>query len=51
MSDSFHLLGHAIVWDFPGVTRFSEKWVWNGVYSVSRVQLRSYLEEKVAAAV
>jgi hypothetical protein len=36
----------------PGATRFSEKyWVWNGVHSASRVQLRSYLEEKVAAPV
>jgi hypothetical protein len=36
----------------PGATRFSEKWlVWNGVHSASWVQLRSYLEEKVAAPV
>jgi hypothetical protein len=36
----------------PGTTRFSEKkWVWNGVHSVSRVKLRSYLEEKIAAPV
>jgi hypothetical protein len=36
----------------PGTTRFSEKWwVWNGVYSASRVQLRRYLKEKVAAPV
>jgi hypothetical protein len=35
-----------------GVTRFSEKWwVWNGVHSASWVQLRSYLEENVAAPV
>jgi hypothetical protein len=34
----------------PGTTRFSEKyWVWNVVHSASWVQLRSYLEEKVAA--
>jgi hypothetical protein len=36
----------------PGATRFSEKkWVWNGVHSASRVQLRSYLKEKVDAPV
>jgi hypothetical protein len=36
----------------PGDIRFSEKkWVWNGVHLTSRVQLRSYLEEKVAASV
>jgi hypothetical protein len=36
----------------PGATRFYEKkWVWNGVHSASRVQLRSYLEEKLAAPV
>jgi hypothetical protein len=36
----------------PGVTRFSEKyWVWNVVHSASWVQLRSCLEEKVAALV
>jgi hypothetical protein len=36
----------------PGATRFSEKkWVWNGVHTASWVQLRSYLEEKVAAPV
>jgi hypothetical protein len=36
---------------FPGTTRFSEKyWAWNGVHSASWVQLRSYLEEKVAAS-
>jgi hypothetical protein len=36
----------------PGATRFSEKqWVWNGVHSVSWVQLRSYLKEKVASPV
>jgi hypothetical protein len=34
----------------PGATRFSEKqWVWNGVRSALWVQLRSYLEENVAA--
>jgi hypothetical protein len=34
----------------PGSARFSEKqWVWNGVHSASRVQLRSYLEAKVTA--
>jgi hypothetical protein len=33
----------------PGASRFSEKqWVWNGVHSASRGQLRSYLEEIVA---
>jgi hypothetical protein len=35
----------------PGATRFSEKWFWNGVYSASSVQLRSYFKEKVAALV
>jgi hypothetical protein len=36
----------------PCVTRFSEKrLVWNGVHSASRLQLRNYLEEKVAAQV
>jgi hypothetical protein len=34
----------------PGATRFSEKqWVWNGLHSASRVQLRSYLKEKIVA--
>jgi hypothetical protein len=36
----------------PGATRFSEKcYVWNGVHSALCVQLRSCLEEKVAALV
>jgi hypothetical protein len=36
----------------PGTTRYFEKqFVWNGVHSASWVQLRSYLEEKVAAPV
>jgi hypothetical protein len=36
----------------PGATRFSEKqWVWNGVHLDSWVQLRSYVEEKVATPV
>jgi hypothetical protein len=36
----------------PGASRFSEKQrVWNGVHSASWGQLRSYLEEKVAAPV
>jgi hypothetical protein len=36
----------------PGSTRFSEKeWVWKGVHLASWVQLRGYLEEKVAAPV
>jgi hypothetical protein len=35
-----------------GATRFSQKcWVWNGVHSASLVQLRNYLQEKVAAPV
>jgi hypothetical protein len=35
-----------------GATRFSVKyWIWNGVHSASRVQLRIYLKEKVAAPV
>jgi hypothetical protein len=36
----------------PGATRFSEtQWVWNGLHLASRIQLRSYLEEIVAAPV
>jgi hypothetical protein len=36
----------------PCITRFSEKQrVWSGVHSASWVQLRSYLEEKVAAPI
>jgi hypothetical protein len=36
----------------PGISRFSEKqWVWYGAHSASWGQLRSYLEEKVAASV
>jgi hypothetical protein len=36
----------------PGAFRFSERqWVWNGVHSASWVQLRSCLEEIVAAPV
>jgi hypothetical protein len=36
----------------PGATISSEKkWVWNGVHSASRVQLKSYLKEKLAAPV
>jgi hypothetical protein len=36
----------------PGATTFSEKyWVWNGVHSASSVQLRSCLEEILAAPV
>jgi hypothetical protein len=36
----------------PCATRFSEKWwVWNEVHSASWVQLKSCLEEKVAAQV
>jgi hypothetical protein len=36
----------------PGAIRFSEKyWVRNGIHSASWVQLRSYLEEKLAAPV
>jgi hypothetical protein len=32
-----------------GATRFSDKWwVWKGVHSASRIQLRSYLEEVAA---
>jgi hypothetical protein len=41
--------GHCLI---PGDTRLSEKyWVWNGVHLASWVQMRSYLKEKVAAAV
>jgi hypothetical protein len=36
----------------PGASRFSEKqWVWNGVHSALWGQLRSYLEEIVAAPI
>jgi hypothetical protein len=36
----------------PNATRFSEKkWVWNGAQSPTRVHLRSYLDEKIAALV
>jgi hypothetical protein len=36
----------------PDSARVSEKyWVWNGVHSASRVQLRSYLKEKIASPV
>jgi hypothetical protein len=42
----------ALPGSIPGATRFSEKlWVWNGVRSASWVQLRSCLEEIVAAPV
>jgi hypothetical protein len=35
-----------------GATSFSKKqWVWKGVHSASRVQLRSYLKENVAVPV
>jgi hypothetical protein len=35
-----------------GATRFSEKWwVWNGVHSASGVQLKSYVDEKIAARI
>jgi hypothetical protein len=37
---------------FLSATRFSEKqWVWNGAHSASWVQLRNYLEEKLAVPV
>jgi hypothetical protein len=36
---------------FPALPDFSEEWVWNQVHSASWVQLRSYLEEIVAAEV
>jgi hypothetical protein len=36
----------------PCTTRFSEKlWVWNWVLSASWLQLKSYLEEEIAAPV
>jgi hypothetical protein len=36
----------------PGATKFSEKyWLYNGVHSASWVQLRSYMEDIVAAQV
>jgi hypothetical protein len=36
----------------PGADRFSEQqWVWNGVHSASSGQMRSDLEEIVAASV
>jgi hypothetical protein len=41
-----------VLGSIPGASRFSEKQrVWNGVHSSSWGQLRSYLEEKVAAPV
>jgi hypothetical protein len=45
-------LATEVLGSIPGASRFSEKqWVWNGVHSASSGQLRSYLEEKVAAPV
>jgi hypothetical protein len=39
-----------VLGSIPGSSRFSEKQrVWNGVYSASWGQVRSYLEEIVAA--
>jgi hypothetical protein len=39
-----------VLGSIPGAYRYSEKqWVWNGVHSASWGQLRSYLEEIVAA--
>jgi hypothetical protein len=36
----------------PGANGFSEKyWVWNEDHSALRIQLRSYLKEKIAAPV
>jgi hypothetical protein len=41
-----------VLGSIPGASRFSEKQrVWNGVHSASWGQLRSYLEEIVAAPV
>jgi hypothetical protein len=41
-----------VLGSIPGASRFSEKqWVWNGVHSALWGQLRSYLEEIVAAPV
>jgi hypothetical protein len=41
-----------VLGSIPGASRFSEKqWVWNGVHSASWGQLRSCLEEIVAAPV
>jgi hypothetical protein len=41
---------YGLLGSIPGASRFSEKqWVWNGVHSASWGQLRSYLEEIVAA--
>jgi hypothetical protein len=41
-----------VLGSIPGASRFYEKqWVWNGVHSDSWGQLRSYLEEIVAAPV
>jgi hypothetical protein len=41
-----------VLGSIPGASRFPEKqWVWNGVHSASWGQLRSYLEEIVAALV
>jgi hypothetical protein len=36
---------------FSKLPDFSEKWVWNGVHSALWVNLRSYLEERVAVLV
>jgi hypothetical protein len=41
-----------VLGSIPGASKFYEKqWVWNGVHSASWGQLRSYLEEIVAAPV
>jgi hypothetical protein len=41
-----------VLGSIPGASKFSEKqWVWKGVCSASWGQLRSYLEEIVAAPV
>jgi hypothetical protein len=49
---SFWLQIQKVLGSIPGAFRFSEKqWVWNGVHSASWGQLRSYLEQIVAAPV
>jgi hypothetical protein len=49
---SFWVQGPEILGSIPGASRFSEKQqFWNGVHSTSWGQLRSYLEERVAAPV
>jgi hypothetical protein len=48
---SFWLQIQRSVFDSRRYQIFWEVWVWNGVHSTSWIQLRSYLEEKVAAPI